>query len=181
MVEEFEDWPEEIVRPRSWQSDVDVGRLPEAQVPAIIVVVGDEVADRDGQYIHASVGIAIGVMVRGRSRAHGRDIARLYTPAIKGALLHWPDVDGTFSHLSYDGVAYGEVAGDPGVVAATATISFTAHVADTIDLSARPGAPLPDPGPMPAPPDVPSWPDYEIYPAVDETIVDVYKDDDVTD
>jgi hypothetical protein len=81
--------------------------------------------------------------------------------------------------LTYEGTDYGEIVGDAGVVAATATIAFTALVGETIDLSARPNGPLAEP--LPAPPDVPSWPTYPSPPTVDETNVEVYKDDDVTD
>lgn len=165
----------DIFRPRSWQADIDVGRLPETQVPAIVVVVGDETPEKDGQFLHLFISLAIGVIVRGTSRAQARDVARLYTAAIKGALLHNPDVGDTFAHLSYNGTTYGELAGDAGVVAATASIVFTALVANTIDLRAGPGAILP------APPDVPTWPTYPEYPVVDETHVNAYKDDDVTD
>lgn len=158
----------DISRPRSWQADIDVTKLPETQVPAIIVVVGDEVVDRDGNWLHSFISLDVGVIVRGASRAQARDVARQYTAAIKGALLHRPDVHDTFAHLTYNGAAYGELAGDAGVVAATATISFTALVGNTLNLNGGPLGP-----PLPTPPDVPTWPDYPPFPIVDETIVTV--------
>lgn len=157
----------DILRPRTWQADIDADKLPEAQVPAIVVIVGTEAPTSDGRYLHSTIGLVVAAIVRGTTRAHGRELARLYAAAIRPVLLHNPDVNGAFARLSYDGAAYGEQAGDPGVVAATATLSFTATVGNTTDLWAGPKIILP------YPPSVPGWPDYPGDPLVDETIVDV--------
>ncbi len=157
----------DIRRPRTWQSDVDVDKLPEAQVPAVVVVVGAENPQSDGRYLNSTLSLVVGVMLRGSTRAQGRDLARLYTAAIKGALLHRPDVGGTVHRLTYDGAAYGETTGDTGVTAANATLSFTAVVGNTLDLYAGPETPLP------SPPDTDTWPDYPDWGVVDETHVDV--------
>lgn len=156
-----------IVRPRQWQADIDVRTFPEGQIPAIVVIVGDETPLRDGHLLHSWVDVAVGVIVRGTSRQEGRNLARWYAAAVRGAMMHHTDMGGAFARLRYSGVAYGEVAGDPTVFAATATVAFEALITATLDLSRGPDQPTAEP----TPPDVPDWPEYPGDVLVDETIV----------
>jgi len=166
-----------LARVRTYQADVDVRRFPEQQLPALIVVVGDETPVPDGQNLHAQLTLVVGVIARGATRQQGRDLARLHAAAIKGALLHRPDLSGTLAALTYDGAGYTETRGDPGVVAAVANVEFTALVPATIDLFAGPDLPA---VPLPTPPDVPDWPTYPGRPTADEIVIQAHPEEEIT-
>src|SRR4051812_6380524 len=78
----------DILRPRTWQADIDADKLPEGQAPAIVVIVGTEAPTSDGRYLHSTISLAVAAIVRGTTRAHGRELARLYAAAIRPVLLH---------------------------------------------------------------------------------------------
>lgn len=155
----------DLHRPRTWQSDIDVRWFPEGQLPAVSCVVGAGTPYNDGEFIHLQWAFAVGIALKGTDRQEGRDIARLYGAATYGALMHNPSLGGVVQGLQFVGIAAREVRGNPGVVAATAELAFTATMPDVLQLNAGPRTP--DPLPDPPGGEEPTYPDTPVADSVD--------------
>jgi hypothetical protein len=159
--------PRDIIRPRQWQADVDARQFPEGQLPTVIVVVGEGAPESSGDSLHMRWPLSVEVILKAPSRQRQRDLSRMYAAAIAGALLHHPELEGEIlAGLSLDRVRFREVPGNPGVVAAAASVELTALQENVLRVYGGPDEPLP----MPPDPDG-AYPTYPDPSTVDEAIV----------
>jgi hypothetical protein len=150
--------PGGIARPRTWQADIDTRRFPETQLPAVICVVETPSVLSNGGTIGYRWRVTAGVIYRGSSRQRGRDVVRLVTAAMAGALYHHPDLGGLATDMSWPIPSFGE-ASDGGPIAATGQLDFTVLVPDSLGIYDGPLEPTPLPDPAPGtPPTYPSDP-----------------------
>jgi hypothetical protein len=157
----------DLVRPRSWQADIDVRNFPERQLPAIIVVVGDETPVDGGGPISMRYGLAVGVLCKGPTRQFSRDLSRIYGAAIRLCLAQKGGE--VADYLAVGTTEYREQRGNADKVAGVAELTFSVLVEDVMDIRYGPNQPNPEPHP----PEVGDWPDYDPWPDVLETDVEV--------
>lgn len=85
-----------LPRPRSWKRTNEFNKWPEDQIPAIIIIspglVGKPI--RHGKQYHGKFALAVAALVSGREPGVARDVAGLYTAAIRACLLQRRSLEG---------------------------------------------------------------------------------------
>ena len=147
-----------LPRPRSWVASISIDRWPEEQLPSVLLLstgLAEEPA-RDGRGVYrAKFALGLAVVVSARDRRETDDLAKLYTAALRAALLHNQTLGGLAEAVEWVDERYDALPGDRQrrrQLAAGQAV-FRVEVHDVVAVKAGPSAPRQDPyPPYPDPP-----------------------------
>jgi len=153
--------PGQLAAPRSYLISSEAEKMPEDQLPAIIVAspgtTDPPLADGDGVYT-ARWGIAASVMIAARGNRLALRLARLYAAAIRGALIQQQQLDGlALRRVDWLGERYDRLESIDDRTICIGSVDLAAEVDDVLTRHAGPLEPLMPPEPAPGL-GSPQWP-----------------------
>jgi hypothetical protein len=137
-----------LPEPRSWVTSSDIERWPEETPPTVLVLSTGlaEPPARDGQGLYrATFDLGVAVVVSARTRRETEALAKVYTAALRNALLQHATLGGFAAGIEWVDEEYGVLSGQNRRQLAGGQATFRVDVRDAVASRSGPIAPRPDP------------------------------------
>lgn len=142
---------------RSWTTVNEFGRWPEESLPSVLLISAglSAVPEKDGQgRYRATWGLAVAVVVSARDQASTRELAMVYSAAIRGCLMQRRSLGGVAAATEWIEERYDEIPAAHRTLAAGIS-GFEVQIDDVVTTHGGPASPAPPPDPQIPPGD---WP-----------------------
>lgn len=136
---------------RSWKTVNDFESFPEDQIPLLLLIstglAEPPLKEGDGKY-RATWILGTGVVCSGQDQQGSNDLAKLYSAAVRAALLQRPSLGGLAHGTDWEDERYNDLPAENGRTLAAGQNIFSVEVRGVLDVQAGPGAPDPLPDPI---------------------------------
>jgi hypothetical protein len=159
-----------LARPRSFVRTISFDKLPEDQLPAVMVISTGLAGPpkTSGETIRASWAVGIGVVCSARTQDEAKRNASFLTAALRDLFKQRPSLDGHALGTDWAIEAYDDLTFDDTRSLAGGRLVFAIEVGDVVSVNAGPATPD-----VPLDPDTLPWPDWQ---QVEEVDLDVEAD-----
>ena len=162
-----------LPQPRSWVISSEIERMPEDQLPAVIIASPGltEIPDHDGEGRYTASWRVTGAVEHATigDRYRALYLTRLYALAIRGILVQQPDPTGLIMRRHWTGERYNILDSDADRTVCVGAVDFRVLVPDVVNMHAGPV----EPG---WPPDFATDQPYPQWPTATDADVSIVKD-----